>query len=62
MEEIIKMMNEYAKRHKIKTPSLLIEIDKTGELCNNPFIFGHKEFKTYFTFNSIDELKQKLKE
>ena len=58
MEEIIKMMNEYAEKHKIKGGVYLW----LGDNYSGAIIEFLNDDKTCFYFNSIDELKQKLKE
>jgi len=60
MEEIIKMMKEYAKRHTIKNGiSIVLEDDYSGGGHKYPISIIDKQL---FVFDSIDKLKQKLSE
>jgi hypothetical protein len=57
MEEIIELMKEYAENHRIRNGVTLILDDNYTGLVRN-----FETEKTIFYYNSIDDLKQKLKE
>jgi hypothetical protein len=56
MKKVIKLMKEYAKRHNIeKGLTLILEDDESGE------IQSFSAHLNIFDFNSIKQLKEKLK-
>lgn len=59
MEEIFELLNNYGRRHKIMTPTLVIETDGSGGIYENFYRPGEPEI---FGFDSIDTLKRKLSE
>lgn len=61
MEEIIKLMKDYAKRHKISNGiTLILEDDKSGIIL--PYASVYDVTKQLFTFDNIEDLEEKLKE